>query len=96
LAGRRHPGRVGRQRWPGGTEHQRAAPDLLQTRTEPIGALEAFAQLLSRLHDHDPSGIITARIGETAPDGRTSRVEFGFAPFTDTVPATSSGDHTGS
>lgn len=69
---------------------------LLQARTEPIGALEAFAQLLSRLHDRDPAGIITARIAEPAPDGRTSRVEFGFTPFTDAVPATSSGDHTGS
>lgn len=66
---------------------------LLQTRTEPIGALEAFAQLLSRLHDRDPAGIITAKIGEpVARDGR-ARVEFSFQPFTDAVQGTTSGDH---
>jgi hypothetical protein len=67
---------------------------LLQTRTEPVGALEAFAQLLSRLHDHDPSGIITAKIAE--PGAAGVKVEFGFTPFTDAVAATSSDDHTAS
>lgn len=60
---------------------------LIQTRTEPVGAIEAFAQLLSRLHDADPAGIITARIADAATP-RTCRVEFGFTPFATPTPQT--------
>ncbi|HKS47238.1 MAG TPA: hypothetical protein VJT49_19425 [Amycolatopsis sp.] len=68
---------------------------LIQTRAEPLGAIEAFAQLLARLHDGDPAGIITARIAEaTAVTPGTSRVEFSFKPFTDAADLTTSGNHT--
>ncbi|WAL67467.1 hypothetical protein ORV05_06710 [Amycolatopsis cynarae] len=57
---------------------------LVQTRAEPVGAPEAFAQLLAALHDVDTAGIISPVPG--ASDGR---VHFSFAPFPDTpLPAT--------
>jgi hypothetical protein len=67
---------------------------LIQTRSEPVGAIEAFAQLLSRLHDTDPAGIVTIRIADpsiTTP--ATSRVEFSFRPFSEAAQETSSNDH---
>lgn len=66
---------------------------LIQTRTEPVGAAEAFAELLARLYDSDPAGIITARIAGTDAG---SRVEFTFQPFTATSPITTSEDHAAS
>ena len=64
---------------------------LIQTRTEPVGATEALAELLARLSDADPAGIIITRMVEAAPN---QRVEFTFQPFTAATATTSSEDHT--
>lgn len=66
---------------------------LIQTRTEPLGAIEAFARLLARLHDTDPAGIVTARIVDLPGAEVGSRVEFGFEPFTGAGDKTTGGDH---
>lgn len=62
---------------------------LIQTRFEPLGAAEALTELLARLHDTDPAGLITTRITK-------SRVEFTFQPFTAPASTTSSENHTSS
>lgn len=49
---------------------------LIQTRAEPVGALEAFTRLLAQLHDADPAGIVTARTEDAS-----GHVEFRFEPF---------------
>jgi hypothetical protein len=61
---------------------------LLQTRAEPVGAIEAFARLLAKLAESDPAGIIDARTPafEETPTGR---VEFSFTPFDENEPFSS-------
>lgn len=59
---------------------------LIQTRAEPIGALETFTRLLAQLHDGDPAGIVSARAGDSS-----GHVEFRFEPFAEG--AAGSGDH---
>ncbi|GLY66871.1 hypothetical protein [Amycolatopsis taiwanensis] len=66
---------------------------LIQTRAEPVGALEAFAQLLARLHDSDPAGVVTARVGDSAGADTAGHVEFTFTRFADAGDTTSAGDH---
>jgi hypothetical protein len=51
---------------------------LIQTRAEPVGAPEAFAQLLAALHDADTAGIITPVARDATAAGR---IEFTFTPF---------------
>jgi len=59
---------------------------LIQTRAEPVGAPEAFAQLLAALDDADTAGIVTAVPGKPGEEGL---VRFEFTPFATTeVPAT--------
>ena len=66
---------------------------LIQTRAEPVGASEAFAQLLAGLHDSDAAGVIAAVAGSPGQDGL---VRFTFTPFDRTnVTETTSYDHAG-
>ncbi|NKQ53002.1 hypothetical protein HFP15_08925 [Amycolatopsis sp. K13G38] len=67
---------------------------LIQTREEPVGAADAFAQMLAALHDTDAAGIIRA---VADPAGKPGLVRFEFTPFATTeVPkttTTTSEDH---
>jgi hypothetical protein len=66
---------------------------LIQTRTEPLGAIDAFARLLARLHDRDPAGIVAARIVGLSDTDEGGRVEFAFEPFPGAGDTAGRGDH---
>lgn len=66
---------------------------LIQARAQPVGALEAFAQLLSGLSDRAPAGIVSARVVNPEATGGISHIEFSFKPFPESTDVTSSKDH---